>query len=108
MDKKQAERNRNYLAGVAMLAEMLDKGLIDKADYSALESEYATKFLPLFRYEKPCFSSPLLITQTGEGSGLAATNAEDSRQAPQACTRRSVRRFDGRKEGRLCNEPNHS
>ena len=108
MDKRQAERNRNYLAGVAMLTEMLDKGLIDEADYSALETEYAAKFLPLFRYEKPCFSSTLLIRQTGEGSGFAATNAEDSRQAPQACTRRSVRRFDGRKEGRLCNEPNHS
>ena len=108
MDKKQAERNRNYLAGVAMLAEMLDRGLIDEADYSALETEYAAKFLPLFRYEKPCFSSALLITQTDEGSGFAATNAEDSRQAPQACTQRSARRFDGRKEGRLCNEPNHS
>ena len=67
MDKRQAERNLNYLAGVAMLAEMLDKRLIDKADYSALESEYAAKFLPLFRYEKPCFSSTLLITQTDEG-----------------------------------------
>lgn len=66
MDKKQAERNRNYLAGVAMLAEMLDKGLIDEADYSALETEYAAKFLPLFRYEKPCFSSTLLIRQTDE------------------------------------------
>ena len=31
MDKKQAKRNRNYLAGVAMLAEMLDKGLIEEA-----------------------------------------------------------------------------
>ena len=67
MDKRQAERNRNYLAGVAMLAEMLDKGLIDEADYSALETEYAVKFLPLFRYEKPCFSSTLLIRQTDEG-----------------------------------------
>ena len=101
MDKKQAERTRNYLAGVAMLAEMLDKGLIDEADYSALETEYAAKFLPLFRYEKPCFSSTLLIRQTSEGSGFAATNAEDSRQAPQACTRRSAQRFDGRKEGRV-------
>lgn len=67
MDNKQAERNRNYLAGVAMLAEMLDKGLINEADYSALETEYAAKFLPLFRYEKPCFSSTLLIRQTDEG-----------------------------------------
>ena len=67
MDKRQAERNRNYLTGVAMLAEMLDKGLINEADYSAFETEYAAKFLPLFRYEKPCFSSTLLIRQTNEG-----------------------------------------
>ena len=67
MDKRQAERNLNYLAGVVILAEMLDKRLIDKADYSALETEYAAKFLPLFRYEKPCFSSTLLIRQTDEG-----------------------------------------
>ena len=67
MDKRQAERNRNYLTGVAMLAEMLGKGLINEADYSALETEYAAKFLPLFRYEKPCFSSTLLIRQTNEG-----------------------------------------
>ena len=67
MDKRQAERNRNYLAGVVILAEMLDKRLIDEADYSALETEYAAKFLPLFRYEKPCFSSTLLIRQTSEG-----------------------------------------
>ena len=67
MDKRQAERNRNYLTGVAMLAEMLDKGLINETDYSALETEYAAKFLPLFRYEKPCFSSTLLIRQTNEG-----------------------------------------
>ena len=67
MDKRQAERNRNYLVGVAMLTEMLDKGLIDEADYSALETEYSAKFPPLFRYEKPCFSSTLLITQTDEG-----------------------------------------
>ena len=90
------------------VTKLLDKGLINEADYSALETEYAAKFPPLFRYEKPCFSSALLITQTGEGSGFAATNAEDSRQAPQACIQRSARRFDGRKEGRLCNEPNHS
>ena len=61
MDKRQAERNRNYLAGVVILAEMLDKRLIDESDYSALETEYAAKFLPLFRCEKPCFLSTLLM-----------------------------------------------
>lgn len=70
MDKKQAERYGDYLAGVALLAEMLDKGLIDMDDYSALETEYAAKFRPLFRYEKPCFSSTLLIRQTDEGRDI--------------------------------------
>lgn len=74
MDKKQAERNGNYLAGVAMLTEMLDKGLIDKDDYSAIETEYAAQFLPLFRYEKPCFSSTLLIRQTDEGRQCNESN----------------------------------
>ena len=74
MDKKQAERNGNYLAGVALLAEMLDKGLIDKDDYSAIETEYAAKFLPLFRYEKSCFSSTLLIRQTDEGRQCNESN----------------------------------
>lgn len=78
MDKTQAERNREYLAGVAMAADMLRAGIIDENDYSALETKYAEKFLPLFRYEKPCFSGTLLIRQTAEGSGVAATNAEDS------------------------------
>ena len=95
------ERTRNYLTGLAFVAEMFGCNVLDEADYWALESEYAAKFLPLFRYERPCFSSTLLIRQTGEGSGFAATNAEDSRQAPQACTRRSAQRFDGRKEGRV-------
>ena len=95
-----AERTRNYLTGLSLVIEMLSSNVLDEADYSALETEYAAKFRPLFRYEKPCFSSTLLIRQTDEGSGFAATNAENSRQAPQACTRRSAQRFDGRKEGR--------
>lgn len=95
------ERTQNYLAGLTLVTEMLFSNVLKEADYSALETEYTAKFRSLFRYEKPCFSSTLLIRQTGEGSGFAATNAEDSRQAPQACTRRSARRFDGRKEGRV-------
>ena len=61
------ERTRNYLTGLAFVAEMFGCNVLDEADYSALETEYAAKFLPLFRYEKPCFSSTLLITQTDEG-----------------------------------------
>ena len=65
----QAERDRHYLAGVSVATDMLRSGMIDEADYSALETEMAAKFLPLFRYEKPCFSATLLITQTGERRG---------------------------------------
>lgn len=67
MDKTQAERNREYLAGVTMAADMLRAGIIDENDYSALETKYAEKLLPLFRYEKPCFSATLPIRQTDEG-----------------------------------------
>lgn len=91
-----------------MLAEMLDKGLINEADCSALETEYAAKFLPLFRYEKPCFSSTLLITQTGEGSGLAATNAEDSDRLRRRVPGEALRALTGEKKGGSFNEPNHS
>ena len=65
----QAERDRHYLAGVSVSTDMLRSGMIDEADYSALETELAAKFLPLFRYEKPCFSATLLITLTGERRG---------------------------------------
>ena len=61
------ERTRNYLTGLAFVAEMLGCNVLDEADYLALETEYAAKFLPLFRYEKPCLSPTLLITQTDEG-----------------------------------------
>ena len=61
------ERTRNYLTGLAFVTEMLGCNVLDEADYSVLETEYAAKFLPLFRYEKPCFSSTLLIRQTDEG-----------------------------------------
>ena len=75
-DKARAQRN--YLAGVAVANDMLRRGLITEADFSALETVFAGKYRPLFRYEKPCLSPTLLITQTDEGSGSAATSAEDN------------------------------
>ena len=65
MPWKKAECQRAYLAGIAIARDMLARGLIDEADYSALETAFAAKFSSLFRYEKPCFSATLPITQTG-------------------------------------------
>ena len=65
----------HYMAAVAFLEDMLRRGLIDEADYCALETKYAAIFLPLFRYEKPCKNATLPITQTGkEGRELDGTN----------------------------------
>lgn len=55
-----------YLAGVAVAADMFKQNLIDLNDYSAMETEYAAKFLPLFRYEKPSFLLVILIRQSLE------------------------------------------
>lgn len=67
MTKNKARAQRNYLAGVAVANDMLRRGLISEADFSALETAFAQKYRPLFRYEKPCLSPTLLITQTDEG-----------------------------------------
>ena len=67
MPENKARAQRNYLAGVAVANDMLRRGLISEADFSALETVFAGKYQPLFRYEKPCLSSTLLITQTDEG-----------------------------------------
>ena len=76
-DKARAQRN--YLAGVAVANDMLRRGLISEADFSALETAFCRKNTGLyFRYEKPCLSPTLLITQTDEGSGSAATSAGDN------------------------------
>ena len=67
MPENKARAQRNYLAGVAVANDMLRRGLISEADFSALETVFAGKYRPLFRYEKPCLSPTLLITQTDEG-----------------------------------------
>ena len=67
MPENKARAQRNYLAGLAVANDMLRRGLISEADFSALETVFAGKYRPLFRYEKPCLSPTLLITQTDEG-----------------------------------------
>ena len=65
MNQEQYERNREYLAAISLLKNMFVSGLLDEADYVALETKYADIFLPLFRYEKPCLLSTLPIRLTG-------------------------------------------
>lgn len=67
MRKRPTDMTRSYLAGISVADEMFRHDLIDEADYSALETELAAKFMPLFRYEKPCLFSTLPVTQTDEG-----------------------------------------
>ena len=61
---KQASQNLRYIAAVAFLSDMYERSLIDDDDYCALETKYAAKYLPLFRYEKPCKNATFPITQT--------------------------------------------
>lgn len=74
----RAKSYRRYLVGVAISNDMLRRGLISEADFSALETAFAEKYRPYFRYEKPCLFPTLLIAQTDEGSGFAATSAGDN------------------------------
>lgn len=67
MTPERFEKDKRYLASIAVARGMLRRGLIDERDYSALETKFAAKFLPLIRYEKPCLSATLPITQTVEG-----------------------------------------
>ena len=69
MKSARIESDRQYLAALAVVNDMLRGGIIDEADYSALETKFAEKFQPLFRYEKPCLSATLPIRQTDEGRG---------------------------------------
>jgi hypothetical protein len=61
------EREKQYLTAITVARGMLRRGLIDEHDYSALETRFASLFLPLIRYEKPCLSATLPIRQTVEG-----------------------------------------
>lgn len=68
MDMRYKQHQR-YLAAISVASDMFEGGLIDEADFSALETKFAEKFQPLFRYEKPCLSATLPIRQTDEGRG---------------------------------------
>ena len=70
MATKRFEQGKRYLAAISVASDMFESGLIDEADYSALETKFAAKYQPLFRYEKPCLSATLPIRQTVEGRGL--------------------------------------
>ena len=70
MEYTRAELTRCYLAGVSVANDMFQRGLIQEADYSALETVFAQKFLPLFRYEKPCKDATLPIRQTEQRERL--------------------------------------
>lgn len=48
------ERNRRYLTAMAVVMDMLKRGIIDETDYTTLEAHYAASFRPLLRYERPC------------------------------------------------------
>jgi hypothetical protein len=69
MTDMQYRQNQRYLAAISVASDMLRCGLIDEADFSALETKFAAKFQPLFRYEKPCLSATLPIRQTDDGRG---------------------------------------
>lgn len=60
-------QHQRYLAAISVASDMFESGLIDEADFSALETKFAVKYQPLFRYEKPCLSTTLPIRQTAEG-----------------------------------------
>ena len=47
-------RNRRYLAAMAVVMDMLRRGIIDETDYTTLEARFAGTFRPLLRYERPC------------------------------------------------------
>ena len=67
MTDMRYRQNQRYLAAISVAIDMFQSGLIDEADYSALETKFAAKYQPLFRYEKPCLSAIPPKRQTDEG-----------------------------------------
>jgi hypothetical protein len=67
MTPERFKNDKKYLAAIAVARGMFRRGLIEEHDYSALETKFAALFMPLIRYEKPCLSATLPITQTVEG-----------------------------------------
>lgn len=71
MTDVQYKQNQRYLAAISMASDMFQSGLIDDADFSALETKFAAIYQPFFRYEKPCLCATLPIRQTDERRGLS-------------------------------------
>ena len=69
MTDRRYKQHQRYLTALSVASDMFRSGIIDEADFSALETKFAEKFQPLFRYEKPCLSATLPIRQTDEGRG---------------------------------------
>ncbi len=69
MTDMRYKQHQRYLAAISVANDMFESGFIDDADFSALETKFAAKYQPLFRYEKPCLSATLPIRQTDEGRG---------------------------------------
>lgn len=61
---KKVSQNLRYIVAVAFLSDLFERCMIDYDDFCALETKYADKFRPLFRYGKPCKNATLPITQT--------------------------------------------
>ena len=58
MLENKARAQRNYLSGMAVANDMLRRGLISEADFSALETVFAGKYRPLFATKSPVFRRP--------------------------------------------------
>jgi hypothetical protein len=67
MEHDRFARDIRYLAAMAVVRGMFQRGLIDEHDYSALETKFAALFLPLIRYEKPSLHAVIPVTLTVEG-----------------------------------------
>lgn len=74
MDHDRHKHNMRYLAALAVVCDMLRRGLINEKDYSVLETKFAALFLPFIRYEKPSLHSPFRVTQTDEGRAFHEPN----------------------------------
>ena len=65
MTKEQFDREKKYQAALAVAREMLQKGIINEADFLRIEARLAAKFRlfwAVFSAEKPFFSGWLPIT----------------------------------------------
>ena len=50
-EKEKRERQQKYLTMMALMKEMLSKGIIDKDDLLKVEAMFAEQFKPIWRYK---------------------------------------------------------